>query len=42
VFPHPTTKYRAKSQIAVLPGDDMKTDPAGNSRDRIACGLIVE
>lgn len=23
-------------------GDDMKTDPAGNAGDRIACGLITE
>lgn len=22
--------------------DDMKSDPAGNARDRIACGLIVK
>jgi Cu/Zn superoxide dismutase len=42
VLTHPTIEHHAKSHTALLPGDDMKTDPAGNAGDRIACGLIVK
>jgi Cu/Zn superoxide dismutase len=35
-------EHHAQSHIAVLPGDDMKTDPASKAGDRIACSLIVK
>jgi Cu/Zn superoxide dismutase len=30
------------SLVVHAKADDMKTDPAGNAGDRIACGLIVK
>jgi superoxide dismutase, Cu-Zn family len=40
--PHSLLSNGGTSLVIHANGDDMKTDPSGNSGDRIACGVITK